>query len=242
MKALGDNKLMYLINKFKDMFAPKDHTHDGIGEHEHNYAGSDTPGGSANSANKLDNSVTFEVDLSRKKQSEPFDGTGNVVVGVTKGPLPVDMGGTGVSTYSALSDKLGPSMIYCEKFNTSDIQTEYVGHTITMSFPMYFKPRVVIFELTDTGRYGIVDSPVYGPVTICLPENGNYRKGITEYHNENNSMTDCYLTFDLKSGTDSPYVLEVGYEDSEHTGTLNMAIYEATNPAVAIFAVGYEYE
>lgn len=64
--------------------------------HTHNYAGSSTAGGVANSATKLATSRTIRTNLGSTSTAS-FDGTGNVTPGVT-GTLPIANGGTGATT------------------------------------------------------------------------------------------------------------------------------------------------
>lgn len=81
---LGDN---WEILGDESSYALKDHTH--------NYAGSSSAGGAANSANKLATARTIQTNLASTSTAS-FDGTANVTPGVA-GILPIAHGGTGAS-------------------------------------------------------------------------------------------------------------------------------------------------
>lgn len=71
------------------------------GNHTHNYAGSSSAGGSANSAVKLSTSRLISVDMSKAASSgTSFDGSAAVDIGV-KNQLAVGNGGTGASTLTS---------------------------------------------------------------------------------------------------------------------------------------------
>ena len=71
------------------------------GNHTHNYAGSSSAGGSANSAVKLSTSRLISVDMSKAASSgTSFDGSAAVDIGV-KNQLGVGNGGTGASTLTS---------------------------------------------------------------------------------------------------------------------------------------------
>ena len=72
-----------------------------LGNHTHNYAGSSSAGGSANSAVKLSTSRLISVDMSKAASSgTSFDGSAAVDIGV-KNQLGVGNGGTGASTLTS---------------------------------------------------------------------------------------------------------------------------------------------
>lgn len=67
--------------------------------HTHNYAGSASAGGAANTATKLATARTIRTNLASTATAS-FDGSANVAPGVT-GTLPVANGGTGATTLSS---------------------------------------------------------------------------------------------------------------------------------------------
>lgn len=73
--------------------------------HNHLYAGSNEAGGVANSANKLENARSLQVDLSNSSAVN-FNGTKDVIIGAT-GVLPISRGGTGATTKDAALINLG---------------------------------------------------------------------------------------------------------------------------------------
>ena len=73
--------------------------------HTHNYAGSSSAGGAANSAVKLSSARKVTVDLASKSGAD-FDGSKAITPGVT-GILPITHGGTGASNVEAAREKLG---------------------------------------------------------------------------------------------------------------------------------------
>lgn len=73
--------------------------------HTHNYAGSSTPGGAANTAMALNTGRTIQTNLG-STATATFDGTQNVTPGVT-GTLPISHGGTGATTAEAAREALG---------------------------------------------------------------------------------------------------------------------------------------
>ena len=77
--------------------------------HTHNYAGSSSAGGAANSAAKLSTARTIRTNLGSTSTAS-FDGSANITPGVT-GTLAVGNGGTGATTAAAARTKLGFSGI-----------------------------------------------------------------------------------------------------------------------------------
>lgn len=77
-------------------------------DHTHNYAGSNSAGGAANSAVALQTARTFRTNLASTSAAS-FDGTANVTPGVT-GTLPITNGGTGSSNASGARSNLGISV------------------------------------------------------------------------------------------------------------------------------------
>ena len=77
--------------------------------HTHNYAGSSSAGGAANSAVKLSTARTIRTNLGSTSTAS-FDGSANITPGVT-GTLAVGNGGTGATTAAAARTKLGFSGI-----------------------------------------------------------------------------------------------------------------------------------
>lgn len=73
--------------------------------HTHNYAGSSSAGGAANSAVKLSAARKVTVDLASESGAD-FDGSKAITPGVT-GILPITHGGTGASNVEAAREKLG---------------------------------------------------------------------------------------------------------------------------------------
>lgn len=72
--------------------------------HTHNYAGSSSAGGAANSATKLDTARTVRTNLGSTSTAS-FDGTANITPGVT-GTLPIANGGTGATTAEEVRENL----------------------------------------------------------------------------------------------------------------------------------------
>lgn len=77
--------------------------------HTHNYAGSSSAGGAANSAVKLSTARTIRTNLGSTSTAS-FDGSANITPGVT-GTLGIGNGGTGATTAAAARTKLGFSGI-----------------------------------------------------------------------------------------------------------------------------------
>ena len=77
--------------------------------HTHNYAGSSSAGGAANSVAKLSTARTIRTNLGSTSTAS-FDGSANITPGVT-GTLAVGNGGTGATTAAAARTKLGFSGI-----------------------------------------------------------------------------------------------------------------------------------
>lgn len=73
--------------------------------HTHNYAGSSSAGGAANSATKLVTARTIRTNLASTSTAS-FDGSANITPGVT-GTLPIANGGTGATTAAAARTNLG---------------------------------------------------------------------------------------------------------------------------------------
>ena len=73
--------------------------------HTHNYAGSSTPGGAANTAMALNTGRTIQTNLG-STATATFDGTQNITPGIT-GTLPISHGGTGATTADAAREALG---------------------------------------------------------------------------------------------------------------------------------------
>lgn len=73
--------------------------------HTHNYAGSSSAGGAANSASKLATARTVRTNLASTSTAS-FDGSANITPGVT-GTLPIANGGTGATTAASAVTKLG---------------------------------------------------------------------------------------------------------------------------------------
>ena len=110
MKTISDVKLNNLVKKILDKTDKQITTlanNKANSNHTHNYAGSSEPGGAATSANKLSTNKGLRVNLSKNSSNgyDIFNGTQDIDIGVN-GVLPVDKGGTGVSSYPALSNKL----------------------------------------------------------------------------------------------------------------------------------------
>lgn len=151
MKSISDTKLNYLIQKIKTMINSSSNNN-----HTHNYAGSDSPGGSATSAKKLANKRTFLTDLGSSASAE-FDGTANASVGV-KGVLPVANGGTGLKYYNP-------------KNKTNIIRGSYTGGdydfvTISVNSNLETNPYLIVIQ-TESNHTA-------GPFISLLPVGSNY--------------------------------------------------------------------
>ena len=91
--------LSHFFNKLKSKFSDINHTH--------NYAGSSSVGGVANSAVKLETARTIRTNLGSTSAAS-FDGSGNITPGIT-GTLPITNGGTGATSKTNAVSNLGLS-------------------------------------------------------------------------------------------------------------------------------------
>ena len=136
MKALSDVKLSYVIQKIKETFSLKGHTHDLVEKATY-----------ADTAKTTDGLKKGFVILVRndREGGELCHGTGTTVVG-THGVLPAEKGGTGVESLDALSDLINP--IKFMRFNYTGSGTD----SLTMILPGIYFPEFLF--LTDNIKYG----------------------------------------------------------------------------------------
>lgn len=157
-------------------------------QHDHNYAGSSTVGGSANSAEKLATARTIRTNLGSTSTAS-FDGTGNVTPGVT-GTLPLGNGGTGATTATKARENLGvPSST---EFST--LNTNFTNHTNNKSNPHgVTAEQVGLVQLSEFGNlysWGKYDK---NPSIVTITQESN-----------------CTLT----SGYTTTSMLDIQYADS----------------------------
>jgi hypothetical protein len=168
MKSISDLKVFYLVKKLlakrtEDLAAINKR----IDEHTHKYAGSDSIGGPATSANKLSTARTLKVDLSLSpSNADTFDGSSDSTIGV-EGTLPVSLGGTGVNDIGRLADNMGMPRMYVNTYTGTGEGTR--------KFTFDFTPEFV-----------------YVSNLSCGDTHRIYVRGNTEYHHSSNTASNQY--------------------------------------------------
>ena len=138
--------------------------------HTHNYAGSSSAGGVANSATKLETARTVRTNLGSTATAS-FDGTKNITPGVT-GTLPVANGGTGATSVADVQSKFGivpmdeiPNIHIWKKYEMQNITTSNALITVTYS------SAVALADVLYSDDIAIKDGVItlVNPITITAP-------------------------------------------------------------------------
>lgn len=150
--------------------------------HTHNYAGSTSAGGAANTAVKLSTARTIQTNLS-STSSASFDGSANITPGIT-GTLPIANGGTGKTTAKDAANNLINNLGVGDTAPTDDssIIVQGVG---AYSNQYYKKPSSLLWEY------------IKGKISSVL--------GLTAFSYGGNAATATKLTTSAGSATQPVY-------------------------------------
>ena len=206
--------LSHFYNKLKTKFSDITHTH--------NYAGSSSAGGAANSASKLATAKSIRTNLSSTSTAS-FDGTANITPGVT-GTLPIANGGTGATNKTNAVSNLGlsDSVLYRDKSTT--FPGSIIGSYSYISKIAYDGYKYVIacnsspyacysYNTIDWYPCNFID----GVDGFYRMENLVYGNGIFLAFRRKSQLTGCYMTYST-NGIDwynYDYVPYEGFSESK---------------------------
>ena len=162
--------------------------------HTHNYAGSSSAGGAANSANKLATARTFRTNLGSTSTAS-FDGSADVTPGVT-GTLGLANGGTGATTAAAARSNLGAAS---RASYTATITTNWTGSSAP------YTQAVTVSGILTTDCPHIV--PVYSSTLSTALEQKEAWSMVSKAETSANTIT--FTCFEEKPMTAIPIQIEV---------------------------------
>ena len=166
---LNFSGLSHFYNKLKTKFSDITHTH--------NYAGSSSAGGVANSAVKLANAKTIQTNLGSTSAAS-FNGTANITPGIT-GTLKIANGGTGATTVGDAISNLGlsDSVLY----NDEAILRDTTGSDITDDIKTILEvPSVETMESIDNAIDKLDSDLNSKPVNNNILINSNFANPVNQ--------------------------------------------------------------
>ena len=185
MKNFGDNAIKKLINLIKSNFALKGH--------EHNYAGSSSPGGAADSvANaltvKANGSTLYTYNGSVAKTINIKSGSNITIASDNSGNIIINSSSSTSADVGEVLYEATSGGLYCDG---KTYATEYNSHDIQDPNPNGYYKR---FRFYCQGYYGLVcvDMPLDREHPAYITTNGTRYGGVilhTDEHGNNNDNT-----------------------------------------------------